>query len=499
MPFEVATYEDLKKVGSGVDGWNLNSNYIQVADIQCPTGASQESFESIGGTFTGIYNGQNYKIKNFYISQATQYAALFHTNEGELKNIQLEDVDITVNVAESYSYVSGICIWTYAGFVDNCHILSGSITGNGGFVTGIANGGSNITNCTNNATISGGNIYTAGIVGEAGDICNCINYGVVSYSDWTGGIAAYLLWNGVALHCRNEGALTGFGSDCGGIVGWNEGTVRNCTNTGAITGVRTYGIVGRNYGTIEDCSNYGNMTATSEYTTGAGGIVGYHEGGIVRRCVNYGDISGDQAGGIARYAYPLEDCYNHGNVAGDTYSGGVAGNVRKPITRCYTAGLATGAGNTGAFAGQVSGDGAFQDCYFDTTIGGATAVGLGDDTGITGMTTDQLTSPYDANAYTNWDFVEIWRNHPGDYAVLKWQPEPITKYGTLKFQTTGGVITTPLVNPDDLVPNMSMLRIGKAGDVMSLQLVSTCDSTYASPLRVKTPSGIYAFRRVVSP
>lgn len=484
-PYHVSDFERLNYVKHG-----LSKHYQQTAGIDCEEFGGQYNFEPIGvgSYFTGNYDGQSYKIKNLYINRTTANSGLFNENQGQLKNIQLSDIDITVTVESGSAFAGGICSYN-TGSIDDCHVLSGSITANSHFLGGIVaeDYGSSITNCTNNATISGGGMYTGGIAGDLfGLMENCVNYGNVSYIDYTGGIVGYTDWGAEVRNCRNEGTLV-LGGNCGGIVGWNNNLISGCINTGTITGNTACGIVGRNYGVVEDCSNYGNMTATSEFTSNAGGIVGYHEGGIVQRCVNYGDISGDRAGGVARYAWQLEDCYNHGNVAGDTYSGGVAGDVRKPITRCYSASVVTGIGNTGAFAGQVSGDGAFHDCYFDTDVGGVISVGTGDATGITGKTTAEMTSPYAVGVYDAWDFSTIWREWTGDYPRLRWEKIAV-KY--LNVRTSGEKLLLPLYDTQAA----PVLRVAHENEVLGLLLVKTNDNL-ASPVRVSTSEGIKAIAK----
>lgn len=116
IPFEVSSYEDLCKIGTGVDDWNLDSNYIQVADIQCPTGVNRHNFIPIGtkeNPFKGIfvntfdeYGKPLYKIKDLYIDvydentpdELTKSAGLFgFIEDARIGGVQLENVDIKSN------------------------------------------------------------------------------------------------------------------------------------------------------------------------------------------------------------------------------------------------------------------------------------------------------------------------------------------------------------------------------------------------------------------
>lgn len=90
----------------------------------------------------------------------------------------------------------------------------------------------------------------------------------------------------------------------GGICNHNEGIIRNCWNKISITGASYYGrlggICGANQGLIENCINTGDLINCA-WTSGkgawagvygtAGGITGSNwNNGIIRNCVNYGNI-----------------------------------------------------------------------------------------------------------------------------------------------------------------------------------------------------------------
>jgi hypothetical protein len=73
-PFEVATYADLCKVGTGADGWTLEPIYPD-RDIQCPAGSNFPRIGQNPGTpFTGTYDGAGYVIRDLQMNYAD-----FHT------------------------------------------------------------------------------------------------------------------------------------------------------------------------------------------------------------------------------------------------------------------------------------------------------------------------------------------------------------------------------------------------------------------------------------
>lgn len=105
----------------------------------------------------------------------------------------------------------------------------------------------------------------------------------------------------------------------GGIVGYNAGTIENCSNSSEVGDITTNrarvggGIAGQNSGTITDCANSGMISCKDDAY--AGGIAGRNERGTITNCSSKGSISGGQkayVGGIAgqnNNAGTLTNCY----------------------------------------------------------------------------------------------------------------------------------------------------------------------------------------------
>ena len=78
----------------------------------------------------------------------------------------------------------------------------------------------------------------------------------------------------------------------GGICGNNSGKIYNCKVTGTIKSDYSNsilgGIAGYSENEIKNCTNYAKIFGKS---TQCGGVVGQHTGGIIIQCGNYGDIS----------------------------------------------------------------------------------------------------------------------------------------------------------------------------------------------------------------
>ncbi|MDO5114780.1 MAG: MBG domain-containing protein [Synergistaceae bacterium] len=145
----------------------------------------------------------------------------------------------------------------------------------------------------------------------------------------------------------------------GGVAGWNQGTISNCTSLGrvsdSVTGVTKYvgGVVGYNdYGTISNCANSASVSSTGGT---AGGVAGYNEGGAISNSANSGGVSdGESAGGVAgdNFYGTISNSANSGGVSGSDYAGGVAGyNFIGTILNCANSGGVSG----GRYAGGVGG------------------------------------------------------------------------------------------------------------------------------------------------
>lgn len=169
------------------------------------------------------------------------------------------------------------------------------------------------------------------------------------------------------------GSVTGAGSNVGGIVGENDGIVRNVYHTGRVTGREDVGgIVGLNTGTVERAYNTGDVTGTVE----VGGIVGYSKG-IIREAFNTGTVlstdSAGMAGGIvgdnsSTVAF-VENAYNTGVVTGAFLVGGIAGKSQGSATNVYNTGTVTGTGTNVRVGGLVgSSDGSLTNAYSKTGV-----------------------------------------------------------------------------------------------------------------------------------
>ena len=118
----------------------------------------------------------------------------------------------TGDVTSTGSYAGGLVGWIYRGTFTNCYAI--------GDVTGTSSSGSKI----------GGLV---GEVGYSGSICNFVNcyasgdVTTPSFSSKIGGLVGHLISGSSVKDCFAAGSVTG-GSEYGGLVGKNEGTIENC-------------------------------------------------------------------------------------------------------------------------------------------------------------------------------------------------------------------------------------------------------------------------------
>ena len=250
-PFLVANEADLRKVGTGTDGWTRSVNYRQTANITM-TGGNFTPIGTNNGKFSGVYDGDGYTITGLSITATGNYTGLFGYVSGTVKNM---NVTGTVTQNGSNTAGTGGIAGENEGTIDNCS-FSGTVRGNG--------------------TI---NDQVGGIVGQ--------NNGTVSNS-------------------RNSAAVTG-NNQVGGIAGTSQGKTETSYNTGAVRGNQQVGgiagtnVMSGNY--IRNCYNTGNVSTTANGTANynVGGITGLNQqSALVEYCYNTGNISGyTSVGGIA--------------------------------------------------------------------------------------------------------------------------------------------------------------------------------------------------------
>lgn len=359
-PFIITTVEEMKKVGSGTDGWDLDSHYRLLVNLDL--GGSDNPWTPIGTSdndFTGTFDGYNNMISGLYINDSSSdYQGLFGcTNTATIKNLG----------------------------------ISGKVTGNkhvGGLVGAAYS--STITDCYNTAEISGEDDYIGGIVGVAyttTTIANCYNTATVSgASDYVGGVTGYTESSDVSItNCYNTGDISGTSSFIGGVVGYSNCSLTDCYNTATVKGDSSVGglagifYASTSYQGLFGCIDGGtikNISVSGEVTGYyyIGSVVGYASSSSIINCYNIGTkVTGNRyVGGVVGRTYSsssIINCCNAGSVSGSSYwIGGVIGLANSSsLTGCYNTGDITGTGTSstriGGIVGYSTSTPTINNCY----------------------------------------------------------------------------------------------------------------------------------------
>lgn len=270
------------------------------------------------GSFSGIFDGNGHSILGLTMkgntdgskNGETPYTStgLFGRVEGgKLKNVNINDADITVSNA-----ATGCCIHTgiLAGFVD-----SDEETGANASVENVSVSGKVIFSSPKQTVEE--NLAVGGILGYAGkaDITNCTNNAFVGYeskeqempvnptSRFLGGITGYLQ-RGNITSCVNKGNVVSyrcyFGNyNAGGDIIDSALSGLNCYNaSGGICGVAAQdGIIQKCYNIAKVDTYTSNtyklfdLTTNSYSNTMSGGICGaLYLSTQIKNCYNTGDI-----------------------------------------------------------------------------------------------------------------------------------------------------------------------------------------------------------------
>lgn len=102
-------------------------------------------------------------------------------------------------------------------------------------------------------------------------------------------------------------------------------------------GVNAGGLVGKTSGNVKFTDSFGAINVKS--SSYAGGLIGYHESGIIGKCYTSGDITttSNYAGGIIGFtkSAALNNCYSTSDITATDHSAGIVGYATSGlITRC---------------------------------------------------------------------------------------------------------------------------------------------------------------------
>jgi beta-lactam-binding protein with PASTA domain len=364
-PYQIATKWNLLAMAAATADYD--KCFVLTTDIDLQDQIFKTAI--IGSTsFTGVFDGNDYKIKNVTINGGgNNCLGLFGQigSAGKIKNLGLT----TCSIAGTSSAIGGLA--------------------------GINQG--TIVNCNSNGSITGGS-SAGGLIGSnSGWVNNCYSIASISGSSYVGGLIgrnqSELVSNCYAIVNVNGSSYVG------GLVGTSSsGNINNCYSTGSVSGSSyVAGLAGEGLScNINNCYSACSVTGTasSEYV---GGLVG--SVGNITNCYSTGSVSGYRyVGGLTGRNGKSINCYSTGAVTGSQYVGGLAGyNYYGTISNCYSTGIVRGASNFGGLVGNNSG-GVVDNSFWDIQISGQAS-----SAGGTGKTTTAMKM---LSTFTSagWDF-----------------------------------------------------------------------------------------------
>ncbi len=368
-------------------------NYILVADIDLDGAFEPIGYDSLGSwayqTFNGNFDGNGQKIYNGVINYPTdsmialfakvtaaeQTVAPWGVEDRYIKNVIVEDVEVTgqnavailVGSNESYAATKGMTI-------SNCHV-SGTVTGNGSGVGGLLGLGDQLGVYPIMYSSSTANVTNIKLVEEP---YGSEMIGALHPGGWTGGLA-------------------GRSSD-----------IINSSATGNVVGdVLVGGLVGVAYGSVIKSYATGNVSGIGNEDSGFGGLVGMSNQ-IIESYASGPIIGNEDIGGLVGYAWDLiENSYAYGPVTGLNNVGGLVG-LGMWVSNSYAYGGVMGnPTNVGGLIGK------FDDwdtplvtnSYYDSQT---TNQSDSDGRGLP-RTSTQLQYPQDSETFVGWNFTTIWK------------------------------------------------------------------------------------------
>lgn len=257
---------------------DLSAHYVQVNNIDLNIFVEGNGWEPIGQSsdapFTGLYNGNNFEIKNLWCGNITGRVGLFgHVAGGFLHNIMLSNVILTKAYLDTGALV-GYITNSSENAVVNCH------------ATGIINE-QKMFNGTNGV---------GGLIGRipSGGIKDSSFTGIVRSYDgyYTGGLVGILdastqkCWANAEIDAENTITVGGF---AGQIVSGSHAYNYAITNIISAR-YQVGGFAGRTKGQILNCWARGKVQGISS----VGGFAGLLDGGIITNCYAATFLEGDE-------------------------------------------------------------------------------------------------------------------------------------------------------------------------------------------------------------
>ena len=166
-----------------------------------------------------------------------------------------------------------------------------------------------------------------GLAGNnAGTILRCTFKGQISGTDRIGGLVGNNEVTGILENCTVYGSIQG-SHFVGGLAGNNHGVIRYCCNRAEVNTTSAGNSIALEDITLENIAN----SEAAYTTTDMGGIAGTSSG-VIRGCINHGNVgyqsmsynAGGIVGSLTGY---LVDCENYGTIHARKDVGGIVGQL----------------------------------------------------------------------------------------------------------------------------------------------------------------------------
>jgi hypothetical protein len=413
---------------------------INLTPVAPDTNPSADDYQ--GTPFNGSFDGAGHILRHITIELPSQdYVGVFGGVGlvGTVRNLSIDEVVIFGRS------IAGGLVGLNSGTVSDC-TLTGDVSGDRGIGGMIGSNHGSASRLSSSGVIScWAGSGTGGLVGwneYPGKLNACFSKCFVDGSEIAGGLAGWN--NGEITDCTAEGDVCG-STNVGGLVGWNDSRIIQCRATGNVSGMNdnTGGLIGTNMGSlVSGCFSTGTVDG-GDYT---GGLSGISWGGTVTQCYSTSNVSGgNSVGGLAgefsgsrisycfssgkvfsrsRYAGGLGgssssarifNSYSTGEVSGNESVGGLLGwSNWGTVVHCYSTGMIRGTTGTGGLFGYIFRD-TILDSFWDMQTSGQFTSAAG-----TGKTTVQMK---ESSTYVQWGYCgDFWTIREGmDYPHLQWQ------------------------------------------------------------------------------
>ena len=278
-PYQIWDANDMQAIGADVNYWDKHFRLMDDIDLSDYNGVgSNPTFNIIGNIttkFTGVFNGNGYKISNFkYNSTGVNRIGIFGFVLSENARIQKLTLILPNVNAGTGSNVGALAGMFYYGQISECCIEGGTISSSGGYIGALVGRTAlaTIVNCGAFCNVSGEN-NVGGLIGNAGvsTIDTCYSNGTVSCpNDRVGGLVGTS--SSKISNCYSHADVQGI-EDVGGLVGSFMSTIVNCYSTGIVSGSggTTGGLAGENYDARGTITNSFWDVNSSGQTTSNGG------------------------------------------------------------------------------------------------------------------------------------------------------------------------------------------------------------------------------------